>query len=93
MRAITGTGEGKGAFITLSDGIGGLGIWAGTLPNVDRVALDTHPYLAFGGQPNTAPINVAAPDGQMGGTWPALACTSWLGSTTTRYDTINLSFS
>ncbi|KAF9783809.1 glycoside hydrolase [Thelephora terrestris] len=83
MRAITGTGEGKGAFITLSDGIGGLGIWAGTLPNVDRVALDTHPYFAFGGQANTAPINVAAPDGQMGGTWPALACTSWLGSTAT----------
>lgn len=93
IRAITGVGEGKGAFITLSDGIGGLSIWAGLLPNADRVAIDTHPYFAFDGEPNTDPINVTAPDGQMGGTWPGLACSTWQASTTTRYATIDLSSS
>lgn len=92
IRAITGVGEGKGAFITLSDGIGGLSIWAGLLPNADRVAIDTHPYFAFDGEPNTDPVNVAAPDGQMGGVWPGLACSTWQASTTTRCATIVLSF-
>lgn len=79
MREITGFGEGKGPFIVISDGIGGVTTWADVLPNADRLALDTHPYFAFGGSPNTEPINVPAPDGQMGGIWPGRACTSWKG--------------
>ena len=85
IRSITGVGEGKGAFIILSDGIGGLSQWAGLLPNADRVAIDSHPYFAFSGEPNTEPINVAAPDGQMGGIWPGRACSSWKSDMTTRY--------
>src|SRR5579872_5350861 len=92
IREITGIGEGKGAFITISDGIGGLGPWVGLMPNADRLAIDTHPYLAFGGQPNTQPISVPAPDGQMGGIWPGTACTAWLAITTQRYATANRSF-
>lgn len=85
IREITGIGEGKGAFIAMSDGISGLAPWAGLLPNVDRVAIDAHPYFAFNGQANTDPVNVAAPDGNMGGVWPAMACTSWKSAQTDRY--------
>ncbi|KAF9644373.1 hypothetical protein BDM02DRAFT_3122006, partial [Thelephora ganbajun] len=77
MREITGVGEGKGPYIILSDGLNGLDLWVGLFPNADRVALDTHPYFAFNGEPNTEPINVPAPDGKMGGIWPGRACTSW----------------
>ncbi|KAF9783831.1 glycoside hydrolase family 5 protein [Thelephora terrestris] len=80
IRAITGVGEGKGPYISLNDG-GGYTGWAGLLPNVDRVILDTHPYFAFNGQPNTQPVNVPAADGLMGGIWPALACTAWKNAT------------
>ena len=79
IREITGFGEGKGPWIAIGDGIGGLTVWAGLLPNADRLALDTHPYFAFGGNPNTEPINVPAKDGQMGGVWSERACTSWKG--------------
>lgn len=44
---------------------------------------DTHPYFAFDGQPNTAPIDVPAVGGDgtmMGGTWPQQACNAWGGS-------------
>ena len=92
MREITGFGEGKGPFIAISDGIGGLDVWVDLLPNADRVALDTHPYFAFGGSPNTEPINVPAPDGQMGGIWPGRACTAWKGVMTRRCAIISLSF-
>jgi len=80
IRGITGFGEGKGPFITVSDGLGrftGITAWAGLLPNADRIAIDTHPYFAFGDTANTDPINVPAPDGKMGGVWPGMACTSW----------------
>lgn len=36
--------------ISLHDGFLGQTKWAGFLPNSDRVSMDIHPYLAFGGQ-------------------------------------------
>ena len=92
IREITGIGEGKGPYIAITDGIGGVTIWAGLLPNADRLALDTHKYFAFGGDPNTDPINVTAPDGQMGGIWPGKACTTWKSMMNTMCVTIGLSF-
>lgn len=67
IRSITGTGEGKGPFISIHDGFDSLDSWADFLPGADRIALDTHPYFAFNGQPNTDPIGV----------WPARACDGW----------------
>ncbi|KDQ56459.1 glycoside hydrolase family 5 protein [Jaapia argillacea MUCL 33604] len=71
IRSITGTGEGNGAYISIHDGFAGLTSWKGFLTGADRMVLDTHPYFAFNGQPNTAPIDTPAGDG---GTWPAQAC-------------------
>ncbi|CAE6455234.1 unnamed protein product, partial [Rhizoctonia solani] len=47
IRNITGYGEGNGPWISIHDGFGSLSSWTGLLPNGDRVALDTHPYLCF----------------------------------------------
>ncbi|PCH41703.1 glycoside hydrolase family 5 protein [Wolfiporia cocos MD-104 SS10] len=47
MRDVTGIG--KGPAMVIHDGFMGLGAWQGFLPNSDRVVLDTHPYIAFGG--------------------------------------------
>ena len=92
IREITGFGEGKGPYIAVDDGFGGLTSWGGTLPNVDRVAIDTHPYFAFSGSANDDPINVAAPDGQMGGIWPGRACSTWQDNLNSMYATVGLSF-
>jgi len=92
IREITGVGEGKGPYVAISDGIGALASWANLLPNADRLALDTHLYFAFGGNPNTDPVNVPAPDGQMGGIWPGMACTAWKSMMNTMYATVNPSF-
>lgn len=45
-------GQGKGPILSLHEGFCGLGKWAGFLENGDRLALDLHPYIAFGGQSN-----------------------------------------
>lgn len=50
--------------------------WAGFIAGADRLALDTHPYVAFNGQPNTQPISTST-GADAGGIWPALACTGW----------------
>lgn len=48
VRGITGIGTNKGPVISFHDGFqGGLGPWAGFLSGADRIALDSHPYLAF----------------------------------------------
>ncbi|GAA6035435.1 hypothetical protein JCM8097_000253 [Rhodosporidiobolus ruineniae] len=53
MRAITGTGEGNGPFLTFHDGFITLGAnytsggWLGYLNGWDRVAMDSHRYLCF----------------------------------------------
>ena len=80
IREITGFGEGKGPFITISDGLGsfaGITTWVGLFPNADRVAIDTHPYFAFSDTADLSPLNATAEDGKMGGVWPAKACSSW----------------
>ena len=49
IRGITGVGEGKGPYIVIHDGFQGLDVWPGFMTGADRLALDMHPYLAFGG--------------------------------------------
>jgi len=56
VRSASGTGQGKGPFISYHDGFLGLSQWAGFLPNADRTALDQHPYICFGGQ-SDAPMS------------------------------------
>ncbi|KAI6101447.1 glycoside hydrolase family 5 protein [Pisolithus croceorrhizus] len=76
IRNITGYGEGNGPYISIHDGFEGLSTWTGFLQGSDRIMIDTHPYFAFDGEPNNAPI--ATGTGlQAGGTWPQTACNSW----------------
>jgi glucan 1,3-beta-glucosidase len=49
------------------------------------MVLDTHPYLAFNGQPNNAPVVTDDGLGEPGGTWPSQACT-WGSTVNTRSD-------
>ncbi|KAI0319281.1 glycoside hydrolase superfamily [Amylostereum chailletii] len=88
IRNITGYGEGNGPFITVHDGFLGTANWTGFLPGTDRVILDTHPYFAFDGQPNDAPIATSeegklVADGASGGPWPLQACSAWSDSIST----------
>ena len=85
LRGITGTGAGKGPYISIHDGFLGLEEWAGFLTGADRLTLDIHPYFAFDGQPNTAPIDTGTGPGA-GGTWPQLACQAWAPGMNTRFD-------
>jgi len=77
IRGITGIGEGKGPYISIHDGFVGLSSWASFPPGSDRIALDTHPYFAFGNSPATDPIDTGTGPGA-GGVWPADAC-GWGG--------------
>ncbi|TFY57321.1 hypothetical protein EVG20_g8595 [Dentipellis fragilis] len=80
IRSITGTGAGNGPYITVHDGFIGVSNWAGFLPGSDRIILDTHPYFAFSGQANNAPLIPDDGLGEPGGVWPKQACSSWGGS-------------
>jgi glucan 1,3-beta-glucosidase len=84
IRTITGVGAGNGPYIAIHDGFN-LGLWAGTLPGADRMVLDTHPYLAFNGQSNSAPVVTDDGLGEPGGTWPSQACT-WGSTVNNRFD-------
>jgi hypothetical protein len=84
IRSITGYGSGNGPYITIHDGFFGLSTWAGFLPGSDRIILDTHPYFAFDGVPNSQPFAVPGPDGLPGGIWPQQACT-WGPNMNTRF--------
>ncbi|KAF7328260.1 Glycoside hydrolase family 5 protein [Mycena venus] len=77
IRAITGTGAGNGPYISIHDGFQAVSSWAGFLPGSDRIVMDTHPYFAFSGQPNTQPIATGTDPSDAGGQWPGLACSSW----------------
>lgn len=83
IRGITGLGAGNGPFISIHDGFDGLSQWADFLPGSDRINLDTHPYFAFNGQANDAPINTGV-GSNAGGTWPQMACQSWAPGINTR---------
>ncbi|SPC62052.1 related to EXG1 - exo-beta-1,3-glucanase (I/II), major isoform [Ustilago sp. UG-2017b] len=52
IRNITGTGAGKGPYITIHDGFLPLSNWQAFLSGGDRMAWDTHPYICFGQQNN-----------------------------------------
>ncbi|TFK51805.1 glycoside hydrolase family 5 protein [Heliocybe sulcata] len=56
VRLASGTGTGKGPMISYHDGFLPVSQWAGFLPGADRIVLDDHPYICFGGQSN-APIS------------------------------------
>ncbi|KAJ7142765.1 glycoside hydrolase family 5 protein [Mycena epipterygia] len=77
IRGITGLGAGNGPFISIHDGFDGVATWAGFLPGSDRIILDTHPYFAFDGQPNNAPIATSEDPASAGGIWPKQACSAW----------------
>ncbi|KAJ7487024.1 glycoside hydrolase family 5 protein [Mycena latifolia] len=80
IRSITGLGEGQGPYISIHDGFDGLANWAGFLTGSDRVILDTHPYFAFSGAPNDAPIATSEDPASAGGPWPNQACATWAPS-------------
>lgn len=73
IRSITGVGAGNGPFMSIHDGFIGLNRWTNFLPGSDRIALDSHPYIAFNQRPNTEPIATGL-GANAGGTWPAQAC-------------------
>ncbi|KAF9449843.1 glycoside hydrolase family 5 protein [Macrolepiota fuliginosa MF-IS2] len=50
VRNAGGTGEGNGPWVSIHDGFSALSQWAGVFPNADRLSLDSHPYICFGGQ-------------------------------------------
>jgi hypothetical protein len=84
IRAITGLGAGSGPFISIHDGFQSVSSWAGFLPGSDRIIMDTHPYFAFSGNPQNAPIATSEDPSDAGGQWPRLACTSWASSLNNR---------
>jgi glucan 1,3-beta-glucosidase len=69
VRTAGGVGQGNGPFISLHDGFGRRSDWINVFPNADRLALDTHPYLCFGGQSNAAMS-----------TYAQTPCKAWGGS-------------
>ncbi|KZT18580.1 glycoside hydrolase family 5 protein [Neolentinus lepideus HHB14362 ss-1] len=75
IRNIGGYGAGNGPYIAIHDGFIADAAWADFLPGSDRIVLDTHPYFAFDGQPNNAPIATTEPS--VGGVWPRQACSAW----------------
>ncbi|KAI0780739.1 glycoside hydrolase [Trametes elegans] len=68
VRTASGTGEGKGPWIVMHDAFLGLTNWANFLPNADRVQLDIHQYICFGGQ-SADGYDVRVKDGTPCKTW------------------------
>ncbi|KAF8919326.1 glycoside hydrolase [Mucidula mucida] len=50
VRNAGGTGEGNGPWVGFHDAFFGRDDWSGFLAGGDRMTLDSHPYIAFGGQ-------------------------------------------
>ncbi|KAI1794546.1 glycoside hydrolase [Ganoderma leucocontextum] len=68
VRTASGTGEGNGAWVVMHDAFLGLTNWAGFLPNADRMQLDIHQYICFGGQ-SADDYSVRVQSGQACSTW------------------------
>ena len=68
IRKVGGTGAGNGPVISIHEAFQGLDKWTTFLPGADRLALDTHPYLAFGTM-SADPID----------TFAAQPCSNWAG--------------
>jgi glucan 1,3-beta-glucosidase len=83
MREITGYGEGNGPYMAIHDGFAGPATWSGFMRGADRVAMDYHPYFAFGGDPSPPTIDTGVGAGA-GGPWPSTACTRFGGMTNNR---------
>jgi aryl-phospho-beta-D-glucosidase BglC (GH1 family) len=66
VRKASGIGAGNGPIISFHDAFLSQSDWAGFLPGADRIALDDHPYLAFGTQ-SSAPMS----------TYATTPCTTW----------------
>lgn len=66
IRNASGTGAGNGPVISIHEAFQGLTNWSNFLTGADRLALDTHPYLAFGTM-SPDPIESFIP----------LPCTAW----------------
>ncbi|EJF55770.1 glycoside hydrolase [Dichomitus squalens LYAD-421 SS1] len=60
------TGIGKGPYIAIHDGFQSDASWKDFLPGSDRIMLDTHPYVAFGGDFNH-PLDY----------WPQVGCVAY----------------
>jgi hypothetical protein len=84
IRGITGYGAGNGPYIAIHDGFTGLTQWADFLPGSDRIALDSHPYLAFSGQSTATPIVADDGSGEPGGVYVQQAC-GWGSDMKTRF--------
>jgi hypothetical protein len=50
IRSMTDYGAGNGPIIVIHEGFEGIAAWDGFLAGADRLAIDQHPYLAFGTQ-------------------------------------------
>jgi glucan 1,3-beta-glucosidase len=72
IRNAGGIGEGNGPFISIHDAFFPRNQWVGVMPNADRVALDSHPYICFGGQSSAAMS-----------TYAQTPCTTWGGPVNT----------
>jgi len=72
LRNVTGTGAGNGPVLAIHDwDLDGV-TWLNYLPGADRLALDMHPYFAFGGV-STAPVSSFVPQ----------PCAAWAGDMNT----------
>ncbi|KAF9228587.1 glycoside hydrolase family 5 protein [Gyrodon lividus] len=80
VRQASGIGEGNGAYVSFHDGFLGLPQWAGFLPNADRIALDDHPYVCFGGQ-SDAPMS----------SYAQTPCNTWAATLNTSMSAFGLS--
>lgn len=76
-----GTGEGKGPFISIHDGFFPRNRWVGIMPNADRVALDDHPYICFGGQ-SDSPMS----------SYHSVPCTTWGAAVNTSMTAFGLTY-
>lgn len=66
IRNAGGTGAGNGPYVSFHDGFLPRSSWANFLPNADRIALDSHPYLCFNGQ-SSQPMS----------SYATTPCTTW----------------
>ena len=80
IRTAGGTGQGNGPYVLFHDAFLPRSDWAGVMPNADRVALDSHPYLCFNGQ-SKAPMS----------TYAQTPCTTWGGLVNTSMSAFGLS--
>jgi glucan 1,3-beta-glucosidase len=90
IREITGTGAGKGPYISIHDGFQGISSWSNFLSGSDRIVLDSHPYFAFDGGNTEDSIDTSTNPDTAGGDWPAKACSRWASTMNTSRKTFGV---